>query len=66
MIKLAVTVFPFFLREQKHFVDLGLIGSVPAANYSLVLLANETHLFKKFTTVLVLNAFALHSDGYFS
>ena len=37
----------FFHREQQHFVDLGLTGSVPAANYSFVLLANETDLFKK-------------------
>ena len=37
----------FFHREQKHFVDLDLTGSVPAANYSLVLLVNETHLLKK-------------------
>ena len=38
---------PFFHREQKHFVDLGLTVSVPAANYSFVLLVIETHLFKK-------------------
>ena len=33
--------------QQKHFVDLGLTGSVPAANYSFKLLVNEIHLFKK-------------------
>ena len=38
---------PFFHREQKHFVDLGLTVSLPAANYSFVLLVDETHLFKK-------------------
>ena len=38
---------PFFHREQKHFVDLGLTVSVPAANYFFVLLVDETHLFKK-------------------
>ena len=38
---------PFFHREQKLFVDLGLTVIVPAANYSFVLLVDETHLFKK-------------------
>ena len=33
--------------QKKHFVDLGSTGSVPAANNSFVLLANQTHLFKK-------------------
>ena len=37
----------FFHLEQKHFVDLGLTASVPAANYSFVLLVDETHLFEK-------------------
>ena len=37
----------FFNCEQKRFVDLGLTGSVSAANYSFVLLVIKTHLFKK-------------------
>ena len=44
------STFPFFHlfpHEEKHFVDLGLSGSVPAANYSFALLVNETHLIKK-------------------
>ena len=38
---------PFFHREQKHFVNLALTVSVPAANCSFVLLVDETRLFKK-------------------
>ena len=33
--------------QQKHSIDIGLTGTVPAANYSFVLLGNETHHFKK-------------------
>ena len=29
--------------QQKHFVDLGLTGSVPGTNYSFELLVSETH-----------------------
>ena len=38
---------PFFHREQKYFVGLGLTVSVQAANYYFVLLVNETHLFNE-------------------
>ena len=32
--------------QQKHFVDLGLIGSVQGANHSFVLLVSVTHFRK--------------------
>ena len=38
---------PFFHSEQKRFADVGLSVSEPVANYSLVLLVDKTHLFKK-------------------